>query len=421
MDQIKKIIPNRIFNTLAPLYHHGLAWIGAQLYGHPSREIKVVAITGTKGKSSVIEFVNSILEHAGYKTAIVSTIRFKVGDHTEPNRLKMTMPGRFFLQNFLRKAVDAKCDWVIVEMTSEGAKQFRHIGIDSDALIFTNIAAEHIESHGSFANYIAAKFSIGDALVKSTKRPRVIVANADDEYGPDFLGLDVELAAPYSITHAEPWNTTERGTNITFNQTLVHSPIPGEFTVYNMLAAATFAEAHGIEMSSIRAGLENTRLIPGRVEPIDEGQSFDVIVDYAHTMESLEKLYQAFPKRRKICVLGNTGGGRDTWKRPKMAALAEKYCERVILTDEDPYDENPEAIVNEMANGMQNQPQIVMDRRKAIAAALNLAKIGKGDAVLITGKGTDPYIMRANGEREEWSDAVVTREELKKLLEPDTM
>ncbi|MBL4644358.1 MAG: hypothetical protein JKX80_00650 [Candidatus Pacebacteria bacterium] len=146
MDNLKKFIPTQLYTTLSPLYHRTLAWVGARLYGYPSRELKVVAVTGTKGKSSVCEFVNSILEHAGYTTALVSTIRFKIGENSQPNKRKMTMPGRFFLQSFLRKVVDAKCDWVIVEMTSEGAKQFRHVGIDTDALIFTNIAAEHIES-----------------------------------------------------------------------------------------------------------------------------------------------------------------------------------------------------------------------------------------------------------------------------------
>jgi UDP-N-acetylmuramoyl-L-alanyl-D-glutamate--2,6-diaminopimelate ligase len=398
------------------IYHRLFALVGAYLYGNPSKKLHVVAITGTKGKSSVSEFVNSILEHAGYKTALANTIRFKIGDHSQSNKLKMTMPGRFFLQRFLNEAVKNTCGWAVVEMTSEGAKQFRQVGIHTDALIFTNIAAEHIESHGSFANYIHAKFSIGDALVASTKRPRVIVANADDEYGPDFLGLDVEVAAPYTLSYAEPYRTTEEGTDITFEGVRIHSPIPGEFTIYNMLAAATFAQAFGIGIESIRAGLEATRLIPGRVEPIDAGQSFEVIVDYAHTLESLQKLYEAFPNRKKICVLGNTGGGRDTWKRPKMAALAEKYCERVILTDEDPYDEDPALIVNEMADGMKTQPKIVMDRRAAIRYALELAKNNKGDAVLITGKGTDPYIMRAHGAREPWSDARVAREELERVL-----
>lgn len=413
---LKKFIPHWVYETIAPLYHRSLAWLGAQLYGHPSKKIKVVAITGTKGKSSVCEYVNSILEHAGYTTALASTIRFKIAEGSHSNKLKMTMPGRFFLQKFLRDAVNKGCDWAIIEMTSEGAKQFRHVGIHMDALIFTNIAAEHIESHGSFANYVHAKLLIGQSLEKSKKRPRAIIANADDEYGPDFLSLNVEAASPYTLSYAHPYSTTETGTDITFDNVLIHSPIPGEFTIYNMLAAAMFAKTFGIDTNTIRAGLEATQLIPGRVEPIVAGQSFDVIVDYAHTIESLEKLYQAFPNKKKICVLGNTGGGRDTWKRPKMGALAEKYCERVILTDEDPYDEDPQKIVEAMTEEMQHKPDIIMDRRGAIRFALELAQQGKGDAVLITGKGTDPYIMRANGSREEWSDSEVAKEELKRIL-----
>ena len=328
----------------------------------------------------------------------------------------MTMPGRFFLQRFLRKALDDGCDWVVMEMTSEGAKQFRHLNIHTDALIFTNIAPEHIESHGSFANYVKAKLSIGKALEGSAKRPRTIISNTDDEYGADFLALHVEQATPYGKSLAEPYETTDRGTTITFGDTEIHATMPGEFTIYNMLAAATFAQTLGIEMQHIRAGIEATRIIPGRVEPINEGQPFDVIVDYAHTLESLEKLYQAFPNKRKICVMGNTGGGRDTWKRPKMAALAEQYCERVILTDEDPYDEDPNLIVQEMADGMQNKPDVIMDRRRAIHTAIELAHHGKADTVLITGKGTDPYIMRANGAKEPWSDAQVAHDELKAVL-----
>lgn len=260
-------------------------------------------MTGTKGKSSVCEFVNSILEHAGYKTALASTIRFKIGTESNPNKLKMTMPGRFFQQKFLRNAVDAGCEWAVLEMTSEGAKQFRQIGIHTDALIFTNIEAEHIESHGSFANYIRAKFSIGEALVASSKRPRAIIANADDEYGPDFLGLDVEVAAPYTLEYATPYSTDEHGSSMTFEGVEIHSVIPGMFTIYNMLAAATFARTFGIDMAHVRAGLEATRLIPGRVEKIVAGQDFDVVVDYAHTPESLTGIYKAFADKKKSVYL----------------------------------------------------------------------------------------------------------------------
>ena len=150
------------------------------------------------------------------------------------------------------------------------------------------------------------------------------------------------------------------------------------------------------------------------MERIDAGQDFLAVVDYAHTPDSLQALYDAFPNRRKICVLGNTGGGRDTWKRPEMGAIADAECESVILTNEDPYDENPENIVNAMASGMKRKPRIVMDRRDAIREALSLAKAG--DVVLISGKGADPYIMGPHGTKTPWSDATVVREELEKLL-----
>jgi len=144
------------------------------------------------------------------------------------------------------------------------------------------------------------------------------------------------------------------------------------------------------------------------------GQDFDVIVDYAHTTDSLEKVYEVFQDSRKICVLGGTGGGRDTWKRPAMGAVANAHCDEIILTDEDPYDEDPQKIVSEIMAGIENsKAKIIMDRREAISHAISLAKTG--DAVIITGKGTDPYIMGPNGTKTSWDDATVAREELIKL------
>jgi UDP-N-acetylmuramoyl-L-alanyl-D-glutamate--2,6-diaminopimelate ligase len=181
----------------------------------------------------------------------------------------------------------------------------------------------------------------------------------------------------------------------------------------NALAATAAAEALGVPLEVCARALAALSHISGRAERVDAGQNFLAIVDYAHTPDSLKALYSAFHKRRKICVLGNTGGGRDTWKRPEMGQIADEACEKVILTNEDPYDEDPRAIVLAMAGGMKRTPLIIMDRRSAIRAALRAAR--PGDAVLITGKGTDPFIMGANGLREPWSDAAVVREELEKL------
>ena len=412
---IRAILPASLFAFLLSSYHLLFAWGAALWYRFPSRTLFVIGITGTKGKSSTTEMVNAILEEAGYRTAVASTIRFKIGEQTRPNLFKMTMPGRGFLQRFLAQARKADCTHVVMEVTSEGARQFRNRGIALNALIFTNIAAEHIESHGSFERYKEAKLTIGHSLVASRKRPRIMVANADDELGKVFLKLPVERALPFRLTGASPYQSNEGSVSMTFAGVTFEVPFPGVFTIQNALAAATLTHEIGIPPQTIGRALSRMKPILGRVERIDLGQDFLAVVDYAHTPDSLKALYDAFPKKKKICVLGNTGGGRDTWKRPEMAQIAESACETVILTNEDPYDEDPRKIIEEMAVGMMHlDPVIIMDRREAIRTALSLAR--RGDVVLISGKGTDPYIMEAKGKKVPWSDAAVVREELANVM-----
>src|SRR3989344_8934960 len=191
-------------------YHFCLAYGGAVLYGFPSSKLVVIAVTGTKGKSSTVEIVAELLRMGGKKVASASTIRFCVGDKAERNLYKMTMPGRFFLQKFLRRAVDAGCTHAAVEMTSEGALQYRHKGVALDALVFTNIQPEHLERHGGVGANASAKLSLAKPLEASPKRPRIIVANADDAYGQKFLEHTVEVRAPFSLRDAEPYNTDDR-------------------------------------------------------------------------------------------------------------------------------------------------------------------------------------------------------------------
>jgi UDP-N-acetylmuramoyl-L-alanyl-D-glutamate--2,6-diaminopimelate ligase len=409
----KKLIPRKIFWALQPIYHYILALSGAIIYRFPSRKLVMVAVTGTKGKSSTTEFVAAIFRAAGYKTALLNTIHFEIGDESERNLYKMTVPGRFFLQHFLRKAVEAGCTHAVIEMSSEAAKQYRHKFLALDALIFTNMAPEHIESHGSYEKYLAAKLSIAKELEKSAKKNKIIVVNDADKESSKFLAVNVPIKKKFSLKDVEPHRSDEGGTSINFRYTKIASPLHGTFNLENMLAAATLAEAMKIPLADIKKGLESVKEIAGRAQIIDAGQNFKVVVDYAHTAESLEAIYKAFDGR-KICLLGNTGGGRDKWKRPLMAKMADQYCDEIILTDEDPYDEPPMQILNEMLPGFsKHKPKIILDRREAIAIALKSAK--SGDSVLITGKGTDPYIMEANGKKTPWNDAQVVREELEKL------
>ncbi len=412
---IRKVIPKKLFKTLQPTYHYALAFLGAFLHKFPSKNICVIGVTGTKGKSSTTEFLNSILESAGKKTAMVNGIRFKIGDKSEPNLFKMTMPGRMFIQKKLREAVNAGCEYFILEITSEGAKQFRHKFMEMNGLIFTNLSPEHIESHGSYEKYRDAKLSIAHALERSTKKHRFIVANTDDTEGQKFLDISVEEKISFSLSDAKPYNAIAEGISLTFEGEHIESPLPGIFNIYNILASAKCAKALGVSVKHIRAGIEKIGSIRGRMEKIETNQPFGIYVDYAHTADSLEQAYKSLEGKRLICVLGSTGGGRDAWKRPIMGEVADKYCAEIILTNEDPYDENPLQIIKAVQSGIKNKAvEIIFDRREAIHKAISLA--GKGDAVIITGKGTDPYIMGPNGQKTPWDDVRVAKEELKSLI-----
>jgi UDP-N-acetylmuramoyl-L-alanyl-D-glutamate--2,6-diaminopimelate ligase len=319
----------------------------------------------------------------------------------------------------LKDAVIKHCTYAILELSSEGAKQFRHRGIDLDALVFTNLQPEHIESHGSFENYRDAKLSLASYMARrgNKKRPRAIIANNDDPTGSLFLQTPVEKKIPYSLLNAETVVLGQQGVDFTIEDQRFSSSLRGKFNLSNLLAAIQTTHAFGVPLSSIRRAVRAFAGVPGRLEEIDEGQNFRVFVDYAHTPDSLKAVYETFPAEKKICVLGSTGGGRDTWKRPEMGKVAGEFCETVILTNEDPYDEAPEKIINEVASGVEmsgKKPEVIMDRREAIRAALSYARASR--VVLVTGKGTDPYIMGPNGSKTPWSDASVVREELKHLL-----
>lgn len=415
---VEKYIPKKIYKFFQPAYHYLLSVIGATIYRDPSKKIYVIGVTGTKGKSSTVEFVNAVLEASGKKTAVLSTIHFKIGDKDRPNKYKMTMPGRFFTQKFLRDAVDAGCTHAIIEMTSEGARFFRHNRVHMDALIFTNLSPEHIESHGSFEKYKQAKLALIKQLAKSEKENRLSIANLDNEHGVSFLIYDVEKSIGYSLKDIETLSSDEHKSRIKWNGMELTIPLPGKFNISNALAALTLAKELGISNEDAKKGIESLSKIRGRVERVEAGQDFSVIVDYAHTDDSLRKLYETFHDSRKIAVLGSTGGGRDSWKRPVLGQIADEYCDEIIITNEDPYDEDPMKIINEVASGVKaHTPTIILNRREAIRHAILLAK--KDDVVLISGKGTDPYIMGPRGTKEPWDDATIAREELEKLLKKD--
>lgn len=411
---IEKITPRKVYRLFQPVYHFLLAGISTARYLQPSRHIYVIGVTGTKGKSSTAEFVNAVLEASNKKTALLSTIRLKIGNESAPNRYKMTMPGRFIIQKFLHDAVKATCEYAVLEMTSEGARFYRHLGIQLDALIFTNLSPEHIESHGSFEKYKQAKLRLVKHLAKSSKPHRISIANIDGKHGYSFLIHTVDKNISYSIKDVKILSETKNDTIISYKDTNITVPLPGKFNVANALAAIKLGEELAIPIDTIKKGIESLARIRGRVEKIDCGQDFTVIVDYAHTDDSLRKLYEVFSSTKKIAVLGACGGGRDAWKRPVLGKIADEMCDEIIVTNEDPYDEDIMKIINEVSSGVTSHTPIkILNRRDAIYHALTLAS--PGDVVLITGKGTDPYIMGPNNTKEAWDDAQVAREELQKL------
>jgi UDP-N-acetylmuramoyl-L-alanyl-D-glutamate--2,6-diaminopimelate ligase len=420
---IKRFIPRFILEKIRPPYHYALAYVGSLIYRKPSKEITVIVVTGTKGKSTVTELITTILQADGNKVASLSTIQFRIGDDVQKNLFKMTTPGRFFIHKFLREAVDAKCTYAVIEMTSEAAKQFRHKFVEMDALVFTNLSPEHIESHGSFEKYKKAKLEIAKQLAESAKQPRYTVANTDDEHGKDFLNIKVEEKLPYALENLKLHTLHKDGIGLIFQdadeEMTIRVPLVGLFNVYNTLAAITLTRALGVQLRTIETALRTLPPIKGRVEHFttskESTKQITAIVDYAHTPDSLEKLYQAFKDQKIIGVLGNCGGGRDTWKRPEMASIAEKYCDKIILTNEDPYDEEPRKIIDEMLKGIEDQSkvEVIMDRRMAIRTALEASE--DGGYVIISGKGTDPFIMGPHNTRQPWSDAEVVQKELSLL------
>ncbi len=412
---IKKLIPS----FLIDYYHFFWALLGALVFRFPCKNIKVIGITGTNGKSTTVELIVKILEQAGFKVAALSSIRFKIGNKEEQNELRMTMPGRMTIQKFLRQAVNSKCKYAIIEVTSEGIKQHRHQFINFQTAIFTNLSPEHIESHGSFEKYRQTKTK----LFKRVKNIHIL--NSKDENIKYFSGLKANKKYFYSlnkiITPEKELNISnlrvnDKGIGFRIENIDFELGLLGKFNIENSLAAICLGLSQGIDLETCKNGLKKAKGVVGRMELV-VSNPFSVFVDYAFTPNALEKVYQTIKNNwvqgKMICVLGSCGGGRDKWKRPVLGELAAKYCDQVIVTNEDPYDEDPMEIINQVASGTKGKGVKIQDRREAIKEALESAKAG--DAVVITGKGSEPSICLANGKKIDWDDTTVVLEEFKKL------
>ncbi len=435
---IKKIIPVKFFRLAQPMYHFCLAYFGALAYGFPSKKMFVVGVTGTKGKSTTSYLIAQLLESAGFKTGMATTVLFKIGEKEWINGSKQTMLGRFQLQRLLAKMAREGCKYAVVETSSEGILQYRHTFIDYDAAVFTNLSPEHIERHGSFENYREAKVKLFEKVAE--KENSVGIYNLDDANVGYFLAPKIpnqyvftsNLKMPggsignlYQITKIK---SGSGGTSFLFSAGAgggeeIKMPLIGKFNVYNAAAAICFVLSQGVGVAEIKKAMAQIKPPPGRLELLRTGK-FNVVVDYAHEPASLEAVYKAVieskiksPKGKMICLLGAQGGGRDKWKRQAMGAIAAEYCDKIILANEDPYDEPPMEIINQVGEGIvingKNSKKVVykiIDREEAIKKAVSLA--GKGDAVVLTGKGGEVWMCIEDGKKIPWDERKIVEESL---------
>ena len=452
---IKKLIPKKLFKKIQPTYHFTFGWLAAFLYKNPSEKLIVIGVTGTTGKSTTVHLIAKTLESAGYKVGYTSTAMFKIAEKEWMNDKKMTMLGRFFTQRMLAKMVKAGCQYTIVETTSEGIVQFRHRFINYDIVLITGLYPEHVESHGSFENYKQAKGELFSHLSKtkikyidenrqvvnvknelkkihSEKVKKTIIVNKDDEHADYFLNFKADQKITFQRTKIQTdkqeyliSNRILEGEGISFtvDNTNFKLQLMGAFNLYNALASVSIGLSQELNLEQIKQGIEKITGVPGRFERINEGQDFTIVVDYAFEPNAINKLYEIVDKlkhQKVIHVLGSTGGGRDVARRPILGKIAGENADIVIITNEDPYDDDPEIIIDQVVIGAEKGGKIldqnlfkILDRREAIKKALYLAE--QGDIVLITGKGSEQAICIENGKKIKWDDREVVREELKKL------
>lgn len=424
---LKKLIPKNIFKLAQPAYHFLLAILGMIIYRFPSRKMIIIGVTGTKGKTSTVNFIHSVLSESGQKVGLISTANIKIGEKEFPNKYHMSMPGRFILQKFLREMKNAGCKYVTLEVTSEGIKQWRHLGLFLDVAVFTNLSPEHLASHGgSFAKYRETKTRIFKRNIFD--KLKLIIVNADDENSNYFLEApkDTLEKLNYSLGRVSEFKEDQSGISFEFEKEVYKLNILGKFNIYNALPAILLGKRYGLNTTQIKEGLLKLNLIPGRMELIEEGQDFKVIVDYAHEKLSMNSLLDSAENLKNnpignkiIIVLGGDGGGRDEQRLYDMGEAVGKKADVVIVSDSDPYFDDELIIAEKIAGEAEKFGKvkdkdlfIVLDRAEAIRKAISLAT--EGDVVLLATRGS-LNTMDIKGKKVPSDDRVIVREALRNI------
>ncbi|QQR55234.1 UDP-N-acetylmuramoyl-L-alanyl-D-glutamate--2,6-diaminopimelate ligase [Candidatus Peregrinibacteria bacterium] len=403
-DFFRKLVPPQ--HPLRLLYHKWKAVCAALFYRFPARNMVVIAVTGTKGKTTTCNMIHKIFSTAGKRTGLLTTVNFKVGDQEEVNLTKQSTMSPFDLNRKIREMADARCEVLVLEVTSHALIQNRIWGINVDTAVFTNLTQDHLDYHQTMEEYMKAKGRLFAKLNVSPRKPgmgKVSVVNMDEAAGPYFRDFPVDQVFEYGVVKgayvARNLETRPDGTRFLYRipngEVNIDLHIPGRMNVYNALAAATVATAHRINLQSIQTALNAMTPVSGRIEVIQEGQPFTVVVDYAHTEDSLDQVLSMFRELTpgKLIVVFGATGDRDTTKRPKMGAVAHKYADGVILTDDDPFTEDHLRIAAMVREGIPREEGKgfwqILDRREAIRLGLGLARAG--DTVVVAGKGAEEF------------------------------
>lgn len=398
--------------------------LAALIYRFPADEMTVVAVTGTNGKTSTANMIHRVFSEAGHKVGMLSSLNWKIGDTEVPNPSGKSTMSPFLFQRKLREMVQAGCDIAVVEVTSHGLVQSRIWGVNVDTAVLTNLGQDHLDYHKTIDEYKKAKGLLFSSLNTSRRKPgvqKVAVINQDDASFEYFSKFPVDQLFGYGVQKgtyvARNLESRADGTKfllrIPNGEAEVDFRVPGRFNVFNALAAATVGVAHHINLQTIKAALEKIRPVPGRIEIIDEGQPFTVVVDYAFTELALQKLLETFKsltKGRIITVFGATGD-RDKTKRRPLGEVLHKFSDEIIVTNDDVYTEDPLVIAKMLREGIPREEGDrlwqVLDRREAIRLALEMAK--EGDTVIVAGRGADQF-QPIGKEKIPFDDRQVVRE-----------
>ena len=390
----------------------------AAWFGHPEKKLKMIGVTGTNGKTTITNVIKHILMSTGHKTGLVGTIQNEIGD--EVFHTNNTTPMTFEFMSLLDQMVKAGCEYVVMEVSSFGLVQNR-IGTSwFDIAVFTNLTQDHLDYHKDMEDYYQAKkmlFNICDYAL----------CNIDDEYGKRLFGEIKCEKAGFSVKqnadcYADGIKIRSTGSSFWFcygdKSHLVKARMPGLFNVSNLTAAIAVCLKAGLPVDDIISAVENYNGVKGRCEIIPTGRDFTVICDYAHTPDAIENILRSvkeYTEGRLICLFG-CGGNRDAAKRPKMAVAAAKYADRLIVTSDNPRNEEPEAIINDILAGLSDSSvpyDVVIDRREAIYYALKIAE--KGDIIVLAGKGHEDYQILAGMEHIHFDEREIVAEGLKLL------